>query len=129
MVGVRDAGTWFAVDRLQPQQPHQPPHPVPTYPLSLECQMAHHLPAAVERILQVQSVDAAHQRERVSALPHRPVVQRRPVQPDQLALPADTQTLVLAVDHFASLGPAQRPSPRAKKSRSTVNSPILACRS
>ena len=48
---------------------------------------------------------------------------------EQSALPAHTQTLVLAFDHRQSLGPTQRPSPRDKKSRSTVNSPILACRS
>ena len=29
---VRDAGAWLAVDRFQAQQPHQPPHPVPTNP-------------------------------------------------------------------------------------------------
>ena len=129
MVRVRDAGARLAVDRLQPQQPHQPPYPVPTYPLSLACQMTHHLPAAVERILQVQPVDALHQRQRLRALAHRSVVPRRPAQPDQLALPAHAQTVVFPFDHLSSLGPAQRPSPRAKKSRSTVNSPILACRS
>ena len=30
MLRVRDAGAWLAVDRFQAQQPHQPPHPVPT---------------------------------------------------------------------------------------------------
>ena len=43
----------------------------------------------------------------------------------QSALPAHTQTLVLAFEHLQSLGTTQRPSPRDKKSRSTVNSADL----
>ena len=126
---VGDAGARLAVDRFQPQQPHQPPHPVPTNRHPLARQMAHHLTAAVERVLQVQLVDTAHQLQCRRALPERSVVQRRAAHTEQSALPAHTQTLVLAFDHRQSLGPTQRPSPRDKKSRSTVNSPILACRS
>ena len=80
---VRDAGARLAVDRFQAQQPHQPPHPVPTNPYSLARQVAHHLPAAVERILQVQLVDAPHQRQRLRALAHRsgkrPAARRHPI--------------------------------------------------
>ena len=64
---VRYAGARLAVDRFQAQQPHQPPHPVPTNPHPLARQVAHHLPAAVERLLQVQLVDAPHQRQRLRA--------------------------------------------------------------
>ena len=129
MLRVRDAGAWLAVDRFQAQQPHQPPHPVPTNPYSRARQMAHHLPAAVERILQVQLVDAPHQRQRLRALAHWSVVERRPAQFQQSALPGQAQTSVLPFDHQHALGPAQCPSPRDKKSRSTVSSPILACKS
>ena len=129
MLRVGDAGARLAVDRFQAQQPHQPPHPVPTNRHPLARQMAYHLTAAVERVLQVQLVDTAHQLQCRRALPERSVVQRRAAHTEQSALPAHTQTLVLAFDHRQSLGPTQRPSPRDKKSRSTVNSPILACRS
>ena len=72
--------------------------------------MAHHLTAAVERVLQVQLVDTAHQLQCRRALPERSVVQRRAAHTEQSALPAHTQTLVLAFDHRQSLGPTQRPS-------------------
>ena len=68
---VRYGGPRFAVDRLQPQQTHQPPHPLPTYRHSLARQVTHHLTAAVERVIQVQLVDPAHQRQGVCALSPR----------------------------------------------------------
>ena len=47
----------------------------------------------------------------------------------QPALPAQAQRRMAAHHHRPPLRPAQRPDPRDKKSRSTINSPILACRS
>ena len=74
---VRDGGARLPVDRLQAQQPHQPPHPVPTDRHPFARQMAHHLAATVERIAQVQLVDTPHQRQGFCALADRLVVQRR----------------------------------------------------
>lgn len=111
------------------RQPHQPAHPVAADRHRLQRQVARHLAAAVERVGQLQRVDAAHQRQGLGAVTVRRVVERRTAHREQRALPANAQTLVTLIDHRASLVAAQRPSPRAKKSRSTVNSPILACRS
>ena len=129
MLRVRDAGARLAVDRLQAQQPHQPPHPVPTDGHPLTRQMAYHLPSAVERVLQVQLIDAPHQRQVRRALADRRVVQRRAAQSKQGALPAQAQVLVVTFNHLPSFVPSQSLSPRAKKSRSTVNSPMFACNS
>ena len=74
LVWVRDRGARLTVDRLQTQQPHQPPHPVPTDHLSLE------------RVAQVQLVDAAHQRQGLRAVGRRSVVQRRAAHFQQSAL-------------------------------------------
>ena len=73
-------------------------------------------------------VHAPHERQVLAALPLRPVVLRRPAHAQQRALPRKTQRSV-PLDHPPPLRPAQRLSPRRKKSRSTVSSPILACRS
>ena len=51
-----------------------------------------------------------------------------PAHAEQSALAGQRQPAA-AVDHPDALGTAQRANPRRKKSRSTVNSPILACRS
>ena len=102
--------------------------PVPARGNALTAQMPHQLPAPVERIRHVQLVHAPHQRQVLGALPLRPVVLRRPAHAQQPALPRKTQRSV-PLDHPPPLRPAQRLSPRRKKSRSTVSSPIFACRS
>ena len=111
-----------------PISPHQPPHPVPPGGHALAAQMPHHLPAAVERVLQVQLVQPAHQRRVLRALALRRVVLRRPAHAEQFALAGQRQPAA-EVDHADALGSAQRANPRRKKSRSTVSSPIFACRS
>ena len=54
MIRIRHRGARLAVDRLQPQ----PPHPVTPRRYPFPRQMPGQLPTAVERILQVQLVDA-----------------------------------------------------------------------
>ena len=87
------------IEGLQAQQPHQPPHPVPTDRHPFARQMAHHLAATVERIAQVQLVDTPHQRQGFCALADRLVVQRRAAQRQQPALTAHAQAPVIAFDH------------------------------
>ncbi len=112
--------------RLKAEQAHQSSRPAAPDAYPLAAKMANHLAGAVERILQEQIVDPPHQRQRLRTLPRRLVVERRPPDRQQTALPAQAQRRMVAHHHRPPLGPAQRPDPRDKKSRSTINSPILA---
>ena len=93
---------------------------------TLAPQLPHHLAGAVKRIFEEQLVDASHQRQVFSALPLCCVIERRSADRQNLALMAQTQVGVIACDHHLAFPPAHRLSPLAKKSRSTVNWPILA---
>ena len=126
VLGMRRAGPQRPPDRLKPHQAHQPCGAAAPEPHALAAQMKRHPAGAVERILQEQRVDPPHQRKRLRALPLRLVVQRRAPDQQQAALPAQAQRRVAAHHHRATLGPAHRPDPRDKKSRSTISSPILA---
>ena len=126
VLGVRIAGPRRPIDRLKPHQTHQTAGPTAPDPHACAAQMKRHPARAVERILQEQIVDPPHQRQRLRTLPHRLVVERRPPDRQQTALPAQAQRRMVAHHHRPPLGPAQRPDPREKKSRSTINSPILA---
>ena len=125
VLGVGHAGARLPVDRLHAHQPHQTAHPVPADDHALAAQMARHLPAAVECMLQVQLVQPAHQRQVLRALPKRLVVLRRATHAEQPAL-ARQREAAAAVDHRGPLRTAQRANPRRKKSRSTGSSPIFA---
>src|SRR5882724_5469320 len=70
-------------------------------------------------------VDASHQRQFLRAGAHGLVVQPRAPDGEQLAL-APKRNLLLNLDHGSSLLQRCRASPRAKKSRSTVSSPIFS---
>ena len=129
MLRMRLAGLRRLVNRLQPHLPHQPANPMPADLVPVPVQLAHDLPAAKERTGQVDFVDPPHQRQRLLIGRARAMVQRRPTDRHQMALPAQTQFRVARLGHgFANI-PAHRLSPRTQKSRSTVNSPIFACRS
>ena len=122
----RVAGARRPIDRLKPHQAHQPTGPASADPHALAAQVKRHPTGAVKRVLQEELVDAAHQRERLRALPLRLVVERGAPDRQQAALPAQAQRRVVAHNHRAALRAAHRPGPRDKKSRSTISSPILA---
>ena len=125
---LRAARARLAVDRFQPHQPHQPADPAPPHSHALALQVAPHLPAAVERVLQRQFVHPPHQGQVLRALSPRRVVHRRAADAQQRALAPDAHRAV-PLDQLQACGAAQRCKPRRKKSRSTVSSPIFACRS
>ena len=129
MLGMRRAGPGRPMDRLQAHRPHRPPHPVPADRMAFPAELAGHLTRAVKRVLQIGLVDPAHQRQALRALALGPVIQRGTADRQDRALPAQTQRRIVAPDHRPARRPAHRLSPRAKKSRSTVSWPILACRS
>ena len=109
------------IDRLQPHEAHQAPHPVAAHRNTIPPQLADHLTAAVKRMLHEQLIDAPHQRQVIGALTLGRVIERRPADRQNLALSAQAQAGVIARNHCLALPPAHRLSPLAKKSRSTVN--------
>src|SRR6185437_11035176 len=81
--------------------------------------------AAGERQLEMQFVNAPHQRERLLAHRVGAVVHRRAGQPQKARLACDREP-VRPVDHRFPVGPGPRPSALAKKSNSSACCPILA---
>jgi hypothetical protein len=116
----------LAVQRLDAHAPHQRAH-VPAADLdALQAQQVAQHAAARERVLQVQLVDAAHQRQLGLGDRLGVVVHRAPADAQQLGLPLDRQ-FGFTVDHrFALSNPALVSAP-SKKSFSSVSCPILAC--
>ena len=92
--------------------------------------MPGHLPGTIPRSLQKLPVNQAHKLQIQRSLAGALVVVGRPFYREQPALPGNAQALVVpGFDQAFPPGVAQRPKALAKKSRSTVNCPILACSS
>ena len=81
----------LGVNRLQAHDAHQPLHPLAVDRLALPDQPGGQLPAAEERVRRVLLVDEPHQPQVLGRLTRRLVVQARPIQSEQLALPTDAQ--------------------------------------
>src|SRR3954453_20385406 len=124
MLRRRLAGVGALVDGHQSHQPHQALNPLAVHRVPLRGQPRRHAARAVERPRQVLTVDQLHQPEIVRADRSRAAVDRGPADIQQVALPADGQGGMRAVDHRATLGPASLPSLLAKKSFSTFSWPI-----
>src|SRR3954465_13242782 len=120
VLGRRLAGVGALVDGHQPHQPHQALHPLAVHRVPLRGQPRRHAARPVES--QVLTVDQVHQPEIVCADRSRAAVDRGPADIQQVALAADGQGGMRAVDHRATLGPASLPS--LKKSFSTFRWPI-----
>jgi hypothetical protein len=117
---------------LRPQRgdthlPHQPLHAlaVDALPVRREhfCQAAR----AEEWPRREQLVDPPHQRQIVLVRRCRRPVHAGTRDAQELALPADRQRPVAAIDERAAVRSAHLPDLLAKKSRSTISSPIFAC--
>src|SRR3954454_8490043 len=116
----------LAVDRLDPHPPHQRGNQFPAnhHPLATQ-QVAQH-PAARQRVVQMQLIDPTHDRKLRRRNRPRLVVEGAPAQPQQLGLPPQRKAMVTVDHRFALSKPAWLSAP-AKKSLSSVSSPILAC--
>jgi len=113
-------------ERLDPHAPHQPLHALAVDAQTLCPQHCGHPTRAEKRVGRIQLVEPPHQRQIVVV--GRPL---RPVHPGsaqrkQLALPSDRQIGMIAVEQNFPVRLAHRPDLLDKKSRSTVNCPILA---
>src|SRR3954463_7284140 len=124
VLGRRLAGVGALVDGHQTHQPHQALHPFAVDGKALGGQPRRHAARPVEGARQVLAVDQLHQPEIVRADRSRAAVDRGPADLQQVALAADGQGGMRAVDHGATPGPASLPSLLAKKSFSTFSWPI-----
>src|ERR1700730_935917 len=86
-----------------------------------------HPPRTIKRIGREQFVDPPHEYEIVVVgRPFRPVYARAR-HTKQRALAPNRQGFVRAIEHLSTIRRAHLPDLLAKKSRSTVSCPILAC--
>src|SRR6201997_2594935 len=122
----RRGGARTAIERFYPHAPHQRSY-MPTADLApLGSQQTSQHARTGEWVLQVQPIEAMHDRQ--LRLRHRPwqVVDTATTDVESFCLFANRQ-IVFAVNHrFALSTPALLSAP-SKKSFSKVNSPILAC--
>jgi hypothetical protein len=105
--------------------PHHRPHQLPADHHTLATQQIAQHPAAGKWVIQVQRINPPHDRKLRRR--HRPwlIVELAPAEPQQRRLARQRQVMA-AVDHrFALSSPALLSAP-AKKSFSSVSSPILA---
>ncbi len=126
---MRLIGSGAFVDRLQAHLHHQPAHAVAAHDCAFTAQKGCDLAAAEERVFREHSVDRLHRRQRVGTDPSRRVIERGAAEFYQLTLSADAQLGMIALDHRPFLCRAHFLSPSDKKSFSTTNLPIFACRS
>ncbi len=121
--GLRCVGT--AIDRLDAYALHQRRNVAAADGETLAAQDVAQHPAARERAVQMQFVDAPHDSEVRGRYGPGPVVDATPADVQNLRLTSDGK-IVVAVDHrFALNMPALMSAP-SKKSFSSANSPILA---
>ena len=108
----------LAVQRLDAHAPHQRAHVPPPHIDAPQAQQIAQHAAAGERVLQMQLVDAAHQRQLALGNRLGVVVHRASADAQQLGLALDRQ-FVFALDHrFALSKPALLSAP-SKKSTGT----------
>jgi hypothetical protein len=112
------------VNRNQPQQPHQPLHPLAIDHVTLGRKPRRHPARAVIGSSQILAVDQRHDCKILGADLGRLPVNRAARHRQQAALLRYRQRWVLALDHRTPFCPAHLPSFRAKKSFSTFNWPI-----
>ena len=86
-------------ERVHPQPSHQAAHPLARDRLALAAEPACHLARSVERRLEELLVDPPHQAQIQRAFAPARVVERRPRDRHQPALPRDAEPRVLWVDH------------------------------
>src|SRR4029077_336755 len=114
------------VDRLDPHPPHHRDDALATDLHALVVQQISQHPAARERVVEMQFVDPAHDRQIPRRYWPRLVVQAAPAELQKLRLTRQRQGM-RTVDHRLALSMPALLSAPSKKSFSSVSSPILVC--
>lgn len=116
-----------AVERRDGHPLHQRRDVTPAHLTAFRFQKTLEHPAAGKGIFQMQLVDPAHEREIGVRGRARQVIDAAPADPERLRLSAKAQPMVTADHRFALGDRPALPSATAKKSFSSVSSPIFAC--
>ena len=126
MTRCRFRGVRAAVDRLDAHLLHQrgDVEPPGLQPFSPQKPLQH--PASGKRVVEMKFVDPPHQGQIAVRYWTRRIIDAATTEPEKPRLAHDRQ-FVFAVDHFFPLSNPALPSAPAKKSFSSVSSPILAC--
>src|SRR5205823_9731582 len=121
----RFGGIRPAIERLDPHPPHHRRDPLAADRDALPTQQIAQHPTARERVVEVQFVDPPHDRK--IGRGHRAwlVIEAAAAEPQNFRLPPQRQSMT-AVDHRFALSMPALPSAPAKKSFSSVSSPIFA---
>jgi len=122
----------FARSRLRPErgdphQAHQSLHALAIHGRAFGAQHCRHSARTEKGPRREQFVDPAHQRAVVVIGRLARPIDARARHAQKRALPPNRQRLVGAVEHRSAIRSAHLPDLLAKKSRSTVSCPILAC--
>lgn len=99
------AGSRCLIDGLQSHQPHHPANPMTPDVNAVPPRLAGHPAAGVERVLQKQLVNAAHQYQVFRALPLRRVIERGSADRKQAASTVQARTGAVARDHRLAFAP------------------------
>ena len=118
-------GVRTPVERLDPHLLHQRGDVTPADPMSLPIQEPLQHSASRKRVIEMQFVDPAHQRQVAGGNRPGQIVDTAPADPQNPGL-TDERKIVAAVNHFLALGNPALLSAPAKKSFSRASSPILA---
>ena len=129
VLGMRRTGIGLLVDGREPHLTHQAANPLPANPMVLTTQRTAHQPRSVPWGLQELLVNEAHKVQILRTLPDRFVIHRGAADAQQLALPDHTEPGMAGNDLPLPSDSTHFPKAFAKKSRSTVSCPILACNS
>src|SRR5260221_6949719 len=116
----------FAIDRLDPPRADQARHALASAPVAASGKNDRNLPRPVNRRLQILLVDQTHPLKIARARRRRLAIHGRARQPQQRALPRDRQIQPAGFDLLDALRPVYFLSTSDKKSRSTINWPIVS---
>jgi len=113
---MRLAGPGLLVNRHEPHFAHQPPHVATPNRDALMPQMQPHLARSIKRRLQKLLVNTPHQVQIHGRLAFWSMIPSRPGQPEDAALPANTESGMPAFDHpTPSLATHRLAKARSKK--------------
>jgi hypothetical protein len=115
-----------AVERLNAHPPHHRRDPLSPDRGALAAQQIAQHPAARKRVIEVQFVNPAHDRQIAGRHHAGMVIKAAAAEPQQLRVPYQRKVMV-PVDHRFALNSPALPSAPDKKSFSSVSSPIFAC--
>lgn len=101
MLLIRNAQLLPGIDRLNPKNLHESPHSVSTNFVTSSPQFRAHPPAPINGEIQVDLIHLIENSLVLLAQPNPLIVERRPVERENLTLPPDAHSLVILLHKFS----------------------------